>query len=250
MRSRVVAYAAERLGELAAGDVPPALRRMAHFTPSKRARLAGVALAAAVDADAVFRNHVAQSVRAVLPDLVNSLEAGTPPAAADPYDVAAVAYLLRTPGWAALVATAAAEAERSSQPALAREPGPTTRSARRTDDAVASAREERDKYREQAVAATAKLDDVRRSLRSATDAQRAAETALAAALGERDAIRSTAEKSAAKSSAEARRLKARLADVEAQLEQVRRAGKDARGNDDVRLWLLLESLTNAAAGLR
>lgn len=249
VRSRIVALAAERLGEMAEADVPPSLRRIYRFTPSKRARLAGVALAAAVDTDSMFRNAVADGVRAALRDLVSALESGTPTPAADPYDLAAVAYLLRTPGWQDVVA-AAAEANRSAPAAAATETADRSRQTRRLDEAVATARAERDKYGAEAAAATTRLDEVRRSLRQATDAQRRAEAALAAAESERDALRAASEKTVAKTSAELRRLKTRVAELEAQVDQVRRVGRDARSHDDVRLWLLLESVVNAAAGLR
>ena len=114
VRTRVVTFAADTLGALAEDEVPGSLKRFRSWAPQHRRTRAGTPLAAAVDRDVTFRQRVAGAAREELPDLAAALDAGEPPPAADPVDVAAVAYLARTPGWAALVAAAAAEAERAS----------------------------------------------------------------------------------------------------------------------------------------
>ncbi|HVD27401.1 MAG TPA: hypothetical protein VNC79_02735 [Mycobacteriales bacterium] len=114
VRSRVVTFAADTLGALPEEEVPGSLKRFRSWAPQHRRTRAGTPLAAAVDRDVTFRQRVAAAAREELPDLAAALDAGEPPPAADPVDVAAVAYLARTPGWAALVAAAAAEAERAS----------------------------------------------------------------------------------------------------------------------------------------
>lgn len=251
VRQRVVALAAERLGELAPGDVPASLRRVARFTPSKRARLAEVALAAAVDADPLFRNAVAESVRAALPDLAGALAAGTPPASADPADVAAAAYLLRTPGWQQLVAAAALAQDHDQQIETRRESADDlARVSRQLEEARALSKAERQAHQDKAATVTAQIDELRRGLRQATEAQRQAEQARQSAQSERDSARTAAEKDAAKASVESRRLRARIDELESQVEQARKTGRGARSSDDVRLWLLVETLTSAAAGLR
>ena len=113
VRSRVVALAADTLGALPEDEVPATLKRFRSWAPQHRRTRAATPLAAAVERDVSFRQRVAAAARAELPDLAEALDAGSPPAAADPVDVAAVAYLARTPGWAALVAAAAAAAERA-----------------------------------------------------------------------------------------------------------------------------------------
>jgi predicted RNA-binding protein with PIN domain len=50
--------------------------------------------------------------------------------------------------------------------------------------------------------------------------------------------------------AEVRRLKARLAEAEASAANGKQSAKDARAADDARLWLLLETIGQAASGLR
>jgi len=251
VRLRVVSLAAERLGQLSAEEVPASLRQFARFTPSKRARLAAVPLAAAVETDPAFRANVAQAVRAALPDLVTALEAGTPPAAADPLDVAAAAYVVRTPGWQALVREAAQTLEHASQRALAAtDAAETKRLTEQLAATKAAARDEKERLRAELGAARSELDDVRRRLRQATDLQRRAEEALTSAETERDALRRAAERLGTTSEAELRRTRARISELEAQLEQARRAGREARSSDDLRLWVLIETLSNAAQGLR
>jgi hypothetical protein len=251
VRLRVVSLAAERLGQLAADEVPASLRQFARFTPSKRARLAAVPLAAAVETDPTFRANVANGVRQALPDLVAALEAGTPPAAADPLDVAAAAYVVRTPGWQALVREATESIERAAERALlATDAAESRRLAEQLSAAKAAARDERERLRTELASIRGELDDVRRKLRQATDAQRRAEETQHSAEAERDALRRAAERLGTASEVELRRARARIAELEAQVEQARRAAREGRSSDDLRLWLLIETLTNAAQGLR
>ena len=251
VRQRVVALAAERLGELAPGDVPASLRRVARFTPSKRARLAEVAVASAVDSDAVFRNAVAESVRAALPELVAALAAGTTPAAADPADVAAAAYLLRTPGWQQLVAAAAAEeAMARSTESNSERDAELARITGQLEEARALARTDRAAQQVKATAVAGQLEELRRSLRQATEAQRRAEQARLTGDTERAALQAAAQRVEATTASEMRRVRARVTELETQLESARKVGRGIRGAGDVRLWLLLDSVTNAAAGLR
>jgi predicted RNA-binding protein with PIN domain len=59
-----------------------------------------------------------------------------------------------------------------------------------------------------------------------------------------------ANRAAADHDAEVRRLRTRLAEVEAVAASGRQSAKDARAVDDARLWLLLETIGQAAVGLR
>src|SRR4051812_2206175 len=114
-----------------AADIPPSLRPFARFTPARRRQVI-LPLAAALDTDEDFRAAVAEGVREALPDLASALESGQPVPSADPDDVAAVAYLLRTPGWEEVVA-AAADREAAADAAAAEE------AARRTATVAARA---------------------------------------------------------------------------------------------------------------
>src|SRR3954468_21781842 len=114
VRRRVVHIVSEGFGGLTVGELPPQLRQYARFTPNRRAKFAGNAMAAAVESDPVFRQRIAQRLRETQAELAEAIEGGSPPAAADPVDVAAVAYVLRPVGWVKLVAAAGEEAQRVS----------------------------------------------------------------------------------------------------------------------------------------
>lgn len=251
VRQRVVAIAAERLGELREAEIPASLRRVSRFTPTKRAQLAGVALAAAVESDAIFRNLVADGLRSAVPEVAAGLATGTPPAAADPFDLAAAAYLLRPPGWQQLVSAAVVAAERASESAMGRDvTDQLARLTRQLEQARATAGDDRAKHRAEATALAADIESARRALRQANEGRRQSEQAHRSAESEREAMRAAGEKAEAKSALDSRRLRSRVTELEGQLEQARRTARGARNSEDVRLWLLLDTMTNAAAGLR
>src|SRR4051812_45431068 len=85
-RQQVIELAADVLGRLPQEDVPAPLRAIARFAPAKRARFGGVALAAALDADADFRGRVADVVEQASAELTAAIRDGGPTAAADPVD--------------------------------------------------------------------------------------------------------------------------------------------------------------------
>ena len=100
--ARVVALAADTLGALAEDEVPAALQAVPVLgAAARRTKLAATPLAAAVERDVLFRQRVAGAGCARrCPTWPPRWTPAAPPPAADPVDVAAVAYLLRTPGWA------------------------------------------------------------------------------------------------------------------------------------------------------
>ncbi|MEP6528005.1 MAG: hypothetical protein ABJA86_12675, partial [Nocardioidaceae bacterium] len=67
VRAKVVSLSAEALSRVATDQIPAALRRVASFTPARRARLAATAIASAIEADDVFRQRIATQVRLVAP---------------------------------------------------------------------------------------------------------------------------------------------------------------------------------------
>ena len=121
VRRRVVGIAADALAAVPAADLPHRLRPYAKFTPVQRARRGATAIAAALETEPAFRARIAERVRLGQPDLVAALESGQVPAAADPQDVAAVAYLLRPAGWSKLVGDAGEEVERAESEGAAAE---------------------------------------------------------------------------------------------------------------------------------
>jgi predicted RNA-binding protein with PIN domain len=251
VRARVLALAAAALGRLPAEEVPASLRAAARFTPTKRVRLAASALAAALSADAVFRLHAAEQAERESPAAVEAVRTGVTPGAADPVELAAAAYLLRPASW-----TDVLERSRLALEELATRTRDRARDAEveklRAEVAAAHAatREQAQKARAAAEAARSDADTLRRQLREQTGARRAAErarTAAEEALAE-ERRRAAAEDSRAQG--EIRRLRQRVAEAEDAVEAARRAARGSRQADDARLWLLLDTLTGAAQGLR
>ncbi|MFI1503110.1 NYN domain-containing protein [Streptomyces platensis] len=251
VRRRVVALTAESFGALTVAELPPPLRQYARFTPTRRAKFAGNAMAAALESDAVFRQRIAGKLHEAQPELAAALEHGTPPAAADPLDVAAAAYVLRPEGWVKLVAAAGEEAQRARAERAGEE---AERELARLREELAQARgearTEADRIRVDLDAVRKENESLRRKLRSALSDVKRGEAAVrkaeAALAEERD--RAAIEKAAGDS--EVRRLKGRIAEAETALETSRRSAREGRSVEDMRLRLLLDTVLDAAQGLR
>ena len=182
VRARVVALAAEAVGRIAPDSLPASLKKVASFAPPRRARLAGNQIAAVLETDEAFREHVAVQVRALHGALVDALESGTSPAAADPVEVAAAAYLVRTPGWAALVAAAADAAEAVQATAIGKQADQqVSRLQKQLSDALAEAEEHRAKLRDQVTQMKAENADLRRKLGDTRAQLKSAEETAASA---------------------------------------------------------------------
>lgn len=251
VRARVVDTAAQQLGLWAVADIPLPLRRIARFTPARRARLGAVQIALALERDDGFRERVADAVRTALPELVGAFEAGTPLPALHPEDVAAAAYLLRPAGWpryveAATLAAAAADTT-AARVADARV---VTRLREQLEALRAERRVEGERWRTESATARDESTDLRRRLSEARERARRAEIDSAAALAAAEAALRSAAAARSAAEAETRRLRVRLAEVESALESARRASREARGAVDVRLRLLLDTLVDAAQALR
>jgi predicted RNA-binding protein with PIN domain len=251
VRLRVVALASDALGALNDDEVPASLRPFRRWAPARRTKLAATPLAAAVEHDVLFRQRCGTRLRDAMPDLVAALEAGTVPAAADPVDVAAAAYLLRTPGWAARIGEAADHLTRATEAA---ETSQAAEALAQLQASLAVARsqgkEELARAREELVASRAETAAVTRELRAEKGARRRAERAAEEA--EVRAAGASAAAAAATSAAETelRRMRNRLADAEAAAESARRATRDGRTAGDTRLRLLLDTVVEASQGLR
>ncbi|MDT3397832.1 NYN domain-containing protein [Streptomyces sp. B1866] len=251
VRRRVVALVADAFGGLTFAELPPALRQYARFTPTRRAKFAGNAMAAAVESDPVFRQRVASRLRESEAELAEAIEGGSPPAAADPLDVAAVAYVLRPAGWVKLVEAAGEEAQRASAERAGEE---AERELKRLRQELAQARAEGrgevERMRAELEAARKEADVLQRKLRAAHSDVKRGEAALRRAESELAGERSAADARLAVAEGEARRLRGRLAEVEAALEANRRAVREGRSVVDMRARLLLDTVLEAAQGLR
>ncbi|GII76059.1 RNA-binding protein [Sphaerisporangium rufum] len=251
VRSHVVELAAQVLGALPPAAVPAPLRGIARFDPRKRARLGSAPIAAQLESDKEFRETVAESLREAWPELVAGLQEGNVPPAAEPVLVAAAAYLTRPPGWPELVEIArtdleqiAAAAEGSAQEQA------VTRLREQLAAQKAAAKEEGDRLREQLKASRAEVADLRRRLHDARERGRAAEERAAELATLEQEARAAVSTAAGAAETELRKLRERLTEAERLLEAGRRAARAGRSMEDARIRVLLDTLQDAAAGLR
>jgi predicted RNA-binding protein with PIN domain len=241
VRQRVIALTATAMTQMPAAEMPVALRRVAKFAPNRRARLGGTAIFTHLSGDPLFRQRIGVLVVGDAGDL----------AGADALEAAASAYLARPDGWRDLIEAAAgtlsAQAELASieAAALAQE-----QRVARAEHERAMARVEADKLRDEAARLrdeVASLRDESRTLaKSVREAQAKERRASELLATERGRISRTA----SDHDAELRRLRARLAEAESAAGATRQTAKEARQVDDARLWLLLETIGQAASGLR
>ncbi|MEU6066674.1 MULTISPECIES: NYN domain-containing protein [Streptomyces] len=251
VRRRVVQIVSDGFGGLTVGELPAQLRQYARFAPNRRAKFAGNAMAAALETDALFRQRIGEKLREAQPELAGALDSGSPPPAADPLDVAAAAYVLRPTGWVKLVTAAGEEAQRAD--------------AERADEEsraeLERLREDLDRAREQTRAETERLrieletakkeaESLHRKLRAALSDVKRGEAALRKVQGEIEAVRTDGHAQVSAAESETRRLKARLGEAEAALEATRRAAREGRSVEDMRVRLLLDTVLEAAQGLR
>ncbi|MFF8292042.1 NYN domain-containing protein [Streptomyces sp. NPDC016309] len=251
VRRRVVALVSDAFGGLTVAELPAQLRQYARFTPSRRAKFAGNAMAAALEGDPLFRQRIGERLKDGQPELARAVESGAPPAAADPVDVAAAAYVLRPAGWVKLVAAAGEEAQRADAE-RADEAGRRELERLRAElaEARAQTRTETERLRAELDAARKEAESLQRKLRSAQSDVKRGEAALRRGQADIDAVRAEAAAQVSAAESETRRLKARLSEAEAALEASRRAAREGRSVEDMRLRLLLDTVLESAQGLR
>nr|BEK65406.1 NYN domain-containing protein [Kitasatospora purpeofusca] len=251
VRRRVVGLASDALGGLPLGELPQSLRQYAKFTPARRAKYAATALAAALEAEPAFRVRIAERLRLGQPDLVRALEAGTVPGAADPMDVAAAAYLVRSAGWSRLVAEAGEEAERAGTEGAVAE---ATRLVEKLQAELAelrtTARSDLERQRAESEDVRKEAESLRRRLRSLESDTRRAQAETRKVAAELEAVRAQAAAERGAAETEARRLRHRVTELENSAEQGRRSAREGRGVEDMRLRLLLDTVLQSAQGLQ
>lgn len=251
VRRRVVALVSDAFGGLTVTELPAQLRQYARFTPSRRARFAGNAMAAALESDPVFRQRIGERFGQADPELAAAVESGSPPPAADPVDVAAAAYVLRPVGWVKLVAAAGEEVQRADAERVDEE---NRRELERLREELAQARAstkgETERLRTELDTARREAESTQRKLRSALSDVKRGEAALRRTAAEVESARAEAAAQLSAAVGESRRLKARLAEAEAAVEAGRRAAREGRSVEDMRLRLLLDTVLESAQGLR
>ncbi|MEV5185779.1 NYN domain-containing protein [Streptomyces werraensis] len=251
VRRKVVQIVADGFGGLTVAELPAQLRQYARFTPNRRAKFAGNAMAAALETDPLFRQRIGEKLRETEPELTGALDSGSPPPAADPLDVAAAAYVLRPPGWVKLVTAAGEEAQRADAERADEETRAELERLRaELDRAREHTRAETERLRADLDAAKKETDSLHRKLRSALADVKRGEAALRKLRGEMEAVRAEGQAQVSAAESETRRLKARLGETEAALEAARRAAREGRSVEDMRVRLLLDTVLDAAQGLR
>ncbi|MFI0502079.1 NYN domain-containing protein [Streptomyces albogriseolus] len=251
VRRKVVQIVADGFGGLTVVELPAQLRQYARFTPSRRAKFAGNAMAAALETDPLFRQRIGEKLREAEPELTGALDSGSPPPAADPLDVAAAAYVLRPPGWVKLVTAAGEEAQRADAERADEETRAELERLRaELDRAREHTRAETERLRAELDAAKKETDSLHRKLRSALADVKRGEAAQRKLRGEMEAVRAEGQAQVSAAESETRRLKARLGETEAALEAARRAAREGRSVEDMRVRLLLDTVLDAAQGLR
>ncbi|MEV5428918.1 NYN domain-containing protein [Streptomyces sp. NPDC052701] len=251
VRRRVVQIVSDGFGALTVAELPAQLRQYARFAPNRRAKFAGNAMAAALENDPLFRQRIGEKFRESQPELAGALDSGSLPPAADPLDVAAAAYVLRPAGWVKLVTAAGEEAQRADAERADEE---SRAELERLRAELARAREhartETERLRGELESAKKEAESLHRKLRSALSDVKRGEAALRKVRGEIEAVRAEGQVQVSAAESEARRLRARLGETEAALEAARRAAREGRSVEDMRVRLLLDTVLDAAQGLR
>ncbi|MEV8429367.1 NYN domain-containing protein [Streptomyces chartreusis] len=251
VRRKVVQIVSDGFGGLTVGELPAQLRQYARFAPNRRAKFAGNAMAAALETDPLFRQRIGEKLREAQPELTGALDSGSAPPAADPLDVAAAAYVLRPTGWVKLVTAAGEEAQRADAERADEE---TRAELDRLREELAHAREhtrdEAERLRTELDAAKKEAESLHRKLRSALSDVKRGEAALRKVQTEIETVRAEGQAQVSAAESETRRLKARLGEAEAALEGTRRAAREGRSVEDMRVRLLLDTLLDATQGLR
>ncbi|MDX2596699.1 MULTISPECIES: NYN domain-containing protein [Streptomyces] len=251
VRRRVVQIVSDGFGGLTMAELPAQLRQYARFTPTRRAKFAGNAMAAALETEPLFRQRIGEKFREAQPELSGALDSGSPPPAADPLDVAAAAYVLRPAGWVKLVTAAGEEAQRADAERADEESrAELERMRAELDRSREQTRTETERLRAELESAKREAEALHRKLRAALSDVKRGEAALRRVRGEIEAVRAEGAAQVSAAESESRRLKARLGESEAALEATRRAVREGRSVEDMRVRLLLDTLLDAAQGLR
>ncbi|WP_433168009.1 NYN domain-containing protein [Kribbella sp. CA-247076] len=247
VRQRVLALSAQALGQLPATDIPAPLRRFASFAPAKRAKLSASVLGPILETDEHFRRLTAFQVRREHPELGDAVAEGLAVPAADPVEVAALAYLLRPDDWEQHVAAAAAqvpvEAPRAAEEAV-------SRLSDQLDQARTETRQVRERLREQVNELKAENVTLRRKLNEARQRISGLQSELEQRTTEAETADERVEAARAEVDRELRKLRARITELEAVEHAARRTAGQERELASTRTRLLLDTLVEAASGLR
>jgi predicted RNA-binding protein with PIN domain len=252
LRVRLADVAAIAVGEMPATDVPAGLRRIAGFTPAKRAKLGGAALLAELAASAAFRAAVVAWWDEHRPGELSTDEPS------DLLTVAAAAVLSGDAGAPAAVAATAKRAEVGEVKAerdtlLSKVDKLTTEMERlrgELTEARAQTRETGQQREAEFLQLRRRLSEQGATLRAALDARVAAEAQMATLLAETAKRLAAADATCERERVRAEAERQRADRAATQVAAARQAAREARQADETRLSLLVDTLGGAVAGLR
>ncbi|WP_395659688.1 NYN domain-containing protein [Nocardioides sp.] len=236
VRSKVVSLTADVLPDVP--RLPAPVRRVAGFAPARRARLGASAITDAL-ADDDFRQRVGTQV-AARPGVGES----------DPATAAALGWLARPEGWEEGFADAVrrvAERPARTDDRSARE---VERLRARLAEAELAVRDQRAAQRAQVEELKAENSTLRRRLGDTRVAEKETRAAAEQALAERAAAEAAAEEQRAALERENRRLRSQVERLEGEAGRARREARSDRDEVTLRARVLLETVIDAAAGLR
>src|SRR5262245_25478505 len=249
VRARIVGLAADVLPRVK--PLPPALKRVADFAPARRAKLGGNQIALILGVDDEFRGHVATQAAVAVPELATAVKSGEIPQTAEPADVAALAWLLRPDGWEETFNGALASIESRVQAQDSeRDSVEVDRLRAKLTEAEQGMRDLRAKQKAQIDTLKAENTTLRRKLGDSRAAEKAAQAAATEAATQAGAAASAAQASASTAEAELRRLRTRVAELEATVAAARKDVRADRDDASLKARLLLDTLLDAAQGLR
>ncbi|WP_121252464.1 NYN domain-containing protein [Nocardioides ferulae] len=232
VRARVAALAAEVLPSVA--DLPASLRKVAAFAPARRARAGESAILSALR-DPELRRRV-------------GVQVGPEELSPDPVDRAARAWLVRGDGWRERL-TEAVEAS-TARGAGAVDAEQVARLREKLGQAEQTIRDLRSAHREQVAEFKRENSSLRRKLGEARVAERAARAEVTDRVAADEEALARAEATVRSQDKELRRLRAEVARLEAQVEVARRTSRVERDEATLRARLLLDTVIDAASGLR
>ncbi|MDQ1294790.1 MAG: hypothetical protein QG608_2675 [Actinomycetota bacterium] len=251
VRRPLLRLASETLGELPEGEVPRSLRRIRDFAPARRARAAAGPLAVALEGDPDFRQCVADAWRRSQPELAEAISAGPPPSTADPALLLAGLYLLRPPGWEPEVLRQREVLERRAQWDIAQAGQVAADGARSAAlGEVTRVRAELSLVRAHVAELQEELASARKESRRLRADNSRARAQLRRTSAEAQADRQRAEELLRRAEEIRQEATERAQDVERRAEQSRRAAGLGRSLDEARARLLLDTIVEAASGLR
>ena len=236
VRARLVALVAASLPSVA--QLPTPLRKVADFVPARRARAGAQTIIAALDSDEDLRARVGVQV---------SARVGTK-GGRDATDAAALAWLIRPDGWLEELRTAIDEL--AGDEASTAESGAAERLRERLEQAERATKELRAAHREQVARHKTEIAGLRRKLGETRASERAARQQAEEQASAGEAARTRLEEKVGGLEKEARQLRAQLARHEEAGGEQRRAARSEREEATIRARLLLETIVDAASGLR